>query len=117
MSAPAASGPYRRLRWGIVALLFVATVINYIDRQTLSILSATLREELHLTDGDYANAVSAFLFSYLIMYTVSGRLIDRFGVRLGVSVCIVWWSLASMLTGLARGPLSLAFFPRPARHR
>jgi MFS transporter, ACS family, hexuronate transporter len=101
---------YTTVRWWIVGLLFLATVINYIDRQTLSILSATLRAELALTDHDYANAVSAFLFSYLIMYTVSGRLIDRFGVRLGVSVCIGWWSIASMLTGLARGPLSLAFF-------
>lgn len=110
MNPAAPASRYRTLRWWIVALLFLATVINYIDRQTLSILSATLREELKLTDQDYANAVSAFLFSYLIMYTVSGRLIDRFGVRLGVSVCIVWWSIASMLTGLARGPLSLAFF-------
>jgi len=101
---------YTTIRWWIVGLLFLATVINYIDRQTLSILSATLREELKLTDKDYANAVSAFLFSYLIMYTVSGRLIDRYGVRLGVSVCIVWWSIAAMLTALARGPLSLAFF-------
>ncbi len=110
-AAPAALSPsYFRTRWWIVGLLFVATVINYIDRQTLSILSGTLRTELGLTDRDYANAVSAFLFSYLVMYTVSGRLIDRFGVRLGVSVCITWWSVASMLTGLARGPLSLASF-------
>ncbi len=109
MSAPAASR-YLSTRWWVVGLLFLATVINYIDRQTLSILSATLRTELALTDRDYANAVSAFLFSYLIMYTVSGRLIDRFGVRLGVTACVVWWSIASMLTGLARGPLSLALF-------
>lgn len=101
---------YRTVRWWIVGLLFAATVINYIDRQTLSILSATLRTELHLSDADYANAVSAFLFSYLIMYTVSGRLIDRFGVRIGVTVCVVWWSVAAMLTSLARGAGSLAFF-------
>lgn len=110
MSATEPRSRYTTIRWWIVGLLFLATVINYIDRQTLSILSATLREELELTDKDYANAVSAFLFSYLIMYTVSGRLIDRFGVRLGVSVCIVWWSIAAMLTALARGPVSLAFF-------
>lgn len=110
MPTPAGKSRYTTVRWWIVGLLFLATVINYVDRQTLSILSATLRKELQLTDRDYANTVSAFLFSYLIMYTVSGRLIDRFGVRLGVGVCIVWWSVASMLTGLARGPLSLAFF-------
>lgn len=108
MSAPF-TGPYRTTRWWIVGLLFVATVFNYIDRQTLSILSTTLRTELHLTDADYANAVSAFLFSYLLMYTVSGRLIDRYGVRWGVSVCVAWWSIAAMLTAFARGATSLAF--------
>lgn len=101
---------YRTVRWWVVGLLFVATVINYIDRQTLSILSSTLRTELNLTDADYANAVSAFLFSYLIMYTVSGRLIDRFGVRLGVTVCVAWWSIAAMLTALSRGAFSLSVF-------
>lgn len=104
------TGKYVTTRWWVVGLLFVATVINYIDRQTLSILSGTLRSELKLTDADYANVVSAFLFSYLIMYTVSGRLIDRFGVRLGVAVCITWWSAAAALTSCARGPFSLAFF-------
>lgn len=103
------TGPYLSARWWVVGLLFLATVINYIDRQTLSILSTTLRAELHLTEADYANAVSAFLFSYLIMYTVSGRLIDRHGVRLGVTVCVLWWSLAAMLTAFARGATSLAF--------
>jgi ACS family hexuronate transporter-like MFS transporter len=101
---------YRTVRWWIVGLLFLATTINYIDRQTLSVLSTTLREELNLTDRDYANCVSAFLVSYAIMYSVSGRIIDRVGVRLGASVCVVWWSIATALTGLARGPLSLMFF-------
>jgi len=100
---------YATARWGIVGLLFIATVINYVDRQTLSILSGTLRSELKLTDANYANAVSAFLLSYLIMYTASGRLIDRIGVRWGVAACMIWWSAAGMLTGLARGALSLAF--------
>lgn len=111
MSEPAPfSRGYARTRWWIVGLLFVATIINYVDRQTLSILSTTLRTELALDDRDYSNAVSAFLLSYLVMYTVSGRLIDRFGVLLGVAVCVAWWSVASMLTGLAKGAHSLAFF-------
>lgn len=101
---------YATVRWWIVTLLFAVTVINYINRQTLSVLSATLRTDLHLTDADYANAVSAFLLAYLIMYTVSGRLIDRIGVRLGVTLCVAWWSVAAMLTALSRGALSLAFF-------
>lgn len=101
---------YGKVRWMIVALLFVATVINYVDRQTLSVLSPILRKEFNLSESDYSNIVSAFLFSYLIMYTVSGRLIDRFGVRIGAAACVAWWSIASMLTALARGPFSLAGF-------
>lgn len=101
---------YGKARWIIVALLFVATVINYVDRQTLSILSPILRKELNLSESDYSNIVSAFLLSYLVMYTVSGRLIDRFGVRIGATACVAWWSIASMLTAFARGPLSLAGF-------
>ena len=99
---------YKRIRWCIVGLLFMATVLNYVDRQTLSILSSTLRTELGLSDRDYSNIVSAFLISYLVMYTVSGRLIDRFGVRLGITVCVAWWSIATMFTGAARGPWILA---------
>lgn len=101
---------YGKVRWIIVALLFVATVINYVDRQTLSVLSPILRKEFNLSESDYSNIVSAFLLSYLVMYTVSGRLIDRFGVRIGAVACVAWWSIASMLTALARGPFSLAGF-------
>jgi ACS family hexuronate transporter-like MFS transporter len=92
----------------ILGLLFLATVINFVDRQTLSILAPTLRQELNLSDSDYANIVTAFLSAYTVMYTVSGRLLDRFGVRLGLIACIGWWSLATMLTARVTGPLSLA---------
>lgn len=101
---------YGTVRWLILGLLLLATIINYIDRQTLSILAPTLRDEFQLSEADYANAVSAFLVSYTVMYTVTGRLIDRIGVRLGMAACIVWWSFATMLTATARGPRSLAAF-------
>jgi len=97
----------RRCSW-ILALLFVATASNAIDRQTLSVLSPTLRSDLGLTEGDYANVVTAFLISYMIMYSVSGRLTDRLGVRPMLSLSLAWWSIASMLTALARGAFSLA---------
>ena len=97
-------------RWLILGLLFLATVINFVDRQTLSILAPTLRQELNLSDSDYANIVTAFLSAYTVMYTVSGRLLDRFGVRLGLIACIGWWSLATMLTARVTGPLSLAAY-------
>ncbi len=95
-------------RWVILGLLFLATVINFVDRQTLSILAPTLRGEFGMNDGAYANVVSAFLASYTVMYTVSGRLLDRFGVRGGLAVCIGWWSLATMLTARAWNAMSLA---------
>lgn len=102
--------PTTNKRWAILALLFLATVINFVDRQTLSILAPTLRGELHLSDSDYANVVTAFLAAYTVMYTVSGRLLDRFGVRLGLVACIGWWSLATMLTARATNAFSLAAF-------
>jgi ACS family hexuronate transporter-like MFS transporter len=96
-------------RWWPIALLFCATTLNYIDRQTLSVLSAVLRRELQLSDLDYSNAVSAFLLSYGVMYAVGGRWVDLVGVRIGVTACITWWSLAGMLTGLANGARFLVF--------
>ncbi len=101
---------YRNIRWWIVGMLFLVTLVNYVHRQTLSVLSPTLRSELGLNDADYANIVSGFLLSYLIMYSVSGRLIDRIGVRLGLALCVAWWSLAAMLTGAAHGMWSLLVF-------
>lgn len=101
---------YTRLRWWIVGALFAATTINYIDRQTLSILSPLLRRELNLTERDYANIVTAFLIPYTVMYSVGGRLMDAIGARLGLTLSLAWWSAATMLTGLSRGALSLGFF-------
>jgi MFS transporter, ACS family, hexuronate transporter len=98
------------IRWFILGLLFLATVINYVDRQTLSILAPTLRLKFHLSEMDYSHVVSAFLFSYTVMYAVSGRIIDKIGVRLGMAASILWWSLAAMGTSLASGGLSLAAF-------
>jgi len=100
----------RRTRWIIIALLFAATAINYIDRQTLSVLNDTLRNELHFSDVGYANVVTAFLVSYTIMYSAGGRLIDYLGARMGLALTLAWWSVATMLTGLAHGVYSLGVF-------
>lgn len=101
---------HRRLRWVIAGLLFAATTINYIDRQTLSVLSPQLRQELQMSDRGYANVVTAFLVPYTIMYALGGRLIDRIGVRSGAALALGWWSIATMLTGAARSAFSLGFF-------
>jgi ACS family hexuronate transporter-like MFS transporter len=98
------------LRWLIAALLLAASVINYIDRQTLSILATTIQRELQINDIAYASVVQAFLFAYMLAYLLSGRIVDRFGPRLAETGFLIWWSVANMLTGLATGFLSLAVF-------
>jgi ACS family hexuronate transporter-like MFS transporter len=98
------------LRWWIAGLLFLATVINYVDRQCLSVLAPVLRDEFGMTATDYSRIVSAFMLAYLIMQTGSGRLMDWLGTRRGFSLCIVWWSVAAMLHAAARSALHLGVF-------
>ena len=70
-----------RWRWGVAALLFLATVINYIDRQTLSVVAPVLTRELGISNTEYANILTAFMVSYTFMYVISGWLCDRWGRR------------------------------------
>jgi ACS family hexuronate transporter-like MFS transporter len=98
------------LRWYIVALVFLASVLNYVDRQTLSILAPTIQKDLMLSDADYAWIVNVFLVAYTIAYLVSGRIADRLGARVAFPLFIAWWSIANMLTPLARGVYSLGAF-------
>jgi ACS family hexuronate transporter-like MFS transporter len=89
--------PIPNLRWWITGLVFFGTVINYIDRQTLSSLAPRLTKELHLTNSDYGLISNAFLIPYTVMFVVSGWLIDRYGAKLIYGVAAVWWSVAAML--------------------
>src|SRR5260370_26121272 len=98
---------YRRMRWVIAAWLTLSTVLNLIDRQTLSILAPVLREKFSLGVQGYANVVTAFQVSYTVMYTVGGRLVDRIGERLGVAACIFWGSMGSIRISVTQGGLSL----------
>ena len=82
-----------RYRWWIGALLFLSTVINYLDRQTLSVLAPHLKTEFHWTNQDFAWIVIAFRLSYTVMQAVSGRLLDRFGTRNGLSLAVLWYSI------------------------
>jgi ACS family hexuronate transporter-like MFS transporter len=91
------------LRWWIGGLLFASTVINYIDRQTLSLLAPYLKQDFHWTNTDYANLVVAFRVAYCIGQTVCGRLMDRVGTKRGLTITVLWYSIVSMLTPLARG--------------
>ena len=93
--------PIPSLRWWIGGLLFASTVINYIDRQTLSLLAPYLKLEYHWTD--YANIAIAFRVAYSIGQTAFGRLMGRVGTRRGLTLSVIWYSAISMLTSLASG--------------
>ena len=90
-------------RWTVVALLFFATTINYIDRQVLGMLKPVIADEINLTEAAYGYIVSAFQAAYAIGLLVVGRLIDRFGTRLSYAVAIALWSIAGCFHAAARG--------------
>lgn len=98
------------LRWFIIVLIFLAAVLNYVDRQTLSALAPTIQRDLRMDDRAYANVVNIFLVAYTIAYLVSGKLVDLLGTRLGTVVFVGWWSVANMLTAAAQGVQSLGAF-------
>ena len=91
-----------RYRWVICALLFFATTINYIDRQVLGILAPLLQKEIGWSEIQYGYIVTAFQAAYAIGLLVVGRLIDKYGTKLGYSVAIVLWSLAAMAHAVTR---------------
>jgi ACS family hexuronate transporter-like MFS transporter len=98
---------YGQMRWLITAWLTISTVLNLIDRQTLSILAPFLHDRLHLTDQSYSHVVTAFLISYTLMYSVGGRFVDSVGERISMAACILWWSVCTMATALVQGAWSL----------
>ena len=100
--------PIAHLRWWIGALLFASTVINYLDRQTLSLLAPFLKQDYHWTNTDYANLLIGFRVAYSIGQTVFGRLMDRLGTRRGPSITVLGYSIVSMCTALANGFYSFA---------
>src|SRR5881394_2061438 len=91
-----------RVRWTVVALLFGATTVNYIDRQVLAILAPTLTRELGWRETDYAGIVSWFSVAYGVGLLGMGRFLDRVGVRRGLACSVGLWSLAAMGHALVR---------------
>ena len=98
------------LRWWIIVLLFLAAVLNYIDRQTLSALAPTIQKDLAMDDQEYANVINIFLIAYTIAYLISGRIADKIGTRASLFFFVAWWSVANMLTAAARGVTSLSVY-------
>jgi MFS transporter, ACS family, hexuronate transporter len=92
----------KNYRWIILALLFFATTINYIDRQIIGLLKPILEVEFNWTESEFAHIISAFTAAYAIGLIVIGRLIDKIGTRLGYSIIIIIWSTAGMFHSIAR---------------
>jgi MFS transporter, ACS family, hexuronate transporter len=98
------------LRWWIAAVLFASTIINYLDRQTLSLLAPYLKVEYHWSNWDYACIVIAFRVAYAIGQTVFGRMMDKIGTRRGLTLTVAGYSIVSILTPLAHGFYSFGLF-------
>lgn len=102
-------GPEKR-RWFIVAIIFLAIVFNYVDRQIVSILKPVLKTEFSLDDSGYAMILNLFTICYAVMYPVTGWMVDRFGARLVMFYGIITWSLACIGGGLSRTIGQFGFF-------
>ncbi|HXM33976.1 MAG TPA: MFS transporter [Pyrinomonadaceae bacterium] len=98
----AANARIGRFRWVICGLLFFATTINYIDRQVIGILAKDLQRIIGWSEADYGNIVAAFNAAYALGLVLAGRLMDRFGTKIGYATGLVFWSLAAMGHAIAR---------------
>ncbi|WP_151953667.1 MFS transporter [Sphingomonas sp. EC-HK361] len=105
---PIRARPGGNVRWVICALLFLATTINYVDRQIIGILKPTLQDELGWSEVDYGNIVFWFQAAYAIGLLACGPLIDRIGARLGYAAAIGIWSLAAMFHAVVRTPFGFS---------
>jgi ACS family hexuronate transporter-like MFS transporter len=97
-----------RFRWVIVALLFAATAINYVDRQMIGLLKPTLEQEFGWSETTYADIVFYFQLAYAVGYIVFGNVVDRIGARTGYAIAFLIWTAAHMLHGAARSAVQFA---------
>ncbi|MCZ2146802.1 MAG: MFS transporter [Bryobacterales bacterium] len=107
-TAPSTEAKVRNLAWLVMALLFLGSVVNYLDRAVLGVLMPSIRRDLGLTNTGYAMAVNAFLVTYTLSYVVGGRVADLLGCRRTFSLTLLVWSAAAMLHAVARGIWGLA---------
>jgi MFS transporter, ACS family, hexuronate transporter len=95
------------MRWIVLFLLLTITVVNFIDRQAVSILAPILRQILHLSNEQYGRIVAAFQFGMMSGEFPMGWLMDRWGVRLGLAGAVLWWSAATAAQSVARSGVQL----------
>jgi ACS family hexuronate transporter-like MFS transporter len=98
-----------RVRWTVCAMLFVATSINYMDRQVIALLKPTLEHSIGLTEVGYGYIVDAFQIAYAIGLLGAGRLIDKLGTRIGYMLVMATWSLSAMGHALAGTVVEFGF--------
>src|SRR5215831_5905676 len=98
------------LKWRLCALLFLATTLNYLDRQTVSILAPTLERELRLDNAALGWLFAVFYYAYTFAQVIIGPLMDRFHLRWAFGLAVLLWSAVSILTGLATGFAGLLVF-------
>lgn len=95
----------RNIRWWMLSLVFLATTINYLDRQVMGLLKPVLEKEFHWDERDYSYIVMAFTTTYAFGYLAMGRLIDRVGTKIGYAVSLIVWSFASIGHGFVKSTL------------
>jgi MFS transporter, ACS family, hexuronate transporter len=95
-----------RRRWWIVWTLFFSTAINYINRQTLSVLAPVISKEFHLSHSELSNIFGSFQFAYAATWLLGGIFLDIVGTRLGLTIAVVWWSIVSCITSFAHSAFS-----------
>ena len=100
----------KHLRWWIIGLVTLGTILNYLARSTLSVAAPTLQAEFSMSTEEYSWVVLAFQASYTVMQTVAGSVLDALGTRLGFFIFAVGWALSNMAHAFATGWPSLAFF-------
>jgi len=98
------------LRWWIIGLVCLATVINYIDRSALAIMWPDISQDLDMSKSEYALILNIFLVAYAVGQSVSGKMFDKIGTKAGFVISITVWGIATALHALARGVLSFSVF-------
>ncbi|MEZ2346728.1 MFS transporter [Terriglobus sp. RCC_193] len=106
-TVPQRHGYSERRRWLILALLFAITVVNFVDRQTLSVLAPVVRQNLHLSNEAYGRIVSAFQFGMMTGELPMGALMDRFGARIVLAGAVLWWSGATSAQAFTKSGFQL----------
>lgn len=100
----------RHLRWWLCGLMFLATALSFLDRQVLSVVAPVVTKEFGMSNADYSYVTTAFMVSYAVMFFLAGRVMDVIGTRLGMTLSVGLWSVASALHATAHSAMQLGLF-------